>query len=124
MTLTHVSTIPVLRSFDETRAKEFFVGFLGFQIDFEHRFEPGLPLFMQVSRDGIVFYVSEHFGDGSPGVQVTVKVTGLKEFHAELLAKNYGNARPGLERTEWCSTEMTISDPAGNRINFVEDDPE
>ena len=33
--------IPILRSFDEATAKEFYVEFLGFKIDFEHRFEPG-----------------------------------------------------------------------------------
>ncbi len=55
----------MLRSFDEAKAREFYVGFLGFTIDWEHRFEPDLPLYMQVSRDGIVFHISEHHGDGS-----------------------------------------------------------
>jgi len=41
-------TIPILRSFDEAKAREFYLGFLGFKVDWEHRFEPGLPLYMQV----------------------------------------------------------------------------
>jgi len=40
----------VLRSFDEAKAREFYVDFLGFTVDWEHRFEPGMPLYMQVSR--------------------------------------------------------------------------
>ena len=44
-------TTPILRIFDEFRAKEFYVEFLGFKVDWEHRFEPGLPLYMQVSKD-------------------------------------------------------------------------
>jgi hypothetical protein len=33
---------PILRIFDEAKAKGFYVDFLGFKIDWEHRFEPGL----------------------------------------------------------------------------------
>ena len=39
---------PILRSFDEARAKAFYIDFLGFDLLFEHRFEEGLPLFMAV----------------------------------------------------------------------------
>jgi catechol 2,3-dioxygenase-like lactoylglutathione lyase family enzyme len=37
--------------FDETKAREFYVEFLGFKVDWEHRFEPGTPLYMQLSQD-------------------------------------------------------------------------
>src|SRR5580658_9435303 len=55
--------IPILRSFDEAKAKAFYVDLLGFKIDWEHRFRPDLPLYMQVSRDGLRLHVSEHHGD-------------------------------------------------------------
>lgn len=123
MTLTHLRTIPILRSFDEAKAREFYVDFLGFSIDWEHRFEPGTPLYMQVSRGAIVLHVSEHHGDGSPGVHVRIDVTGLKDFHAELIGKRYKNMRPGLETPEWGGTEMTVIDPASNQLTFAEADP-
>ena len=41
---------PILRSFDEARAKAFYLDFLGFELMFEHRFEPGLPLYMGVRK--------------------------------------------------------------------------
>lgn len=37
--------IPLIRIFSEAKAKEFYVDFLGFSLDWEHRFEPGLPLY-------------------------------------------------------------------------------
>ena len=32
--------VPILRSFDEGKAREFYVDWLGFRIDWEHRFDP------------------------------------------------------------------------------------
>ena len=58
-------TTPILRIFDEAKAREFYVDFLGFKVDWEHRFEPGLPLYLQVSKDGCVLHLSEHHGDCS-----------------------------------------------------------
>ena len=33
MALTHLATIPILRSFDEAKAREFYVDWLGFAVD-------------------------------------------------------------------------------------------
>ncbi|WP_369374059.1 glyoxalase superfamily protein [Promicromonospora sp. Populi] len=33
----------MLRIQDETYAREFYVDYLGFSVEWEHRFEPGLP---------------------------------------------------------------------------------
>ncbi len=118
----HVRTTPILRSFDQAKAREFYVDFLGFSVDWEHRFEPGLPLFMQVSRSGIVLCLSEHHGDGSPGVRVTIEVHDLRAFHAELAAKRYSHARPSLGPFIGGGIEMEVIDPAGNRLSFVERD--
>jgi hypothetical protein len=30
---------PILRSFDEAKAREFYIDYLGFSVDWEHRFE-------------------------------------------------------------------------------------
>ena len=122
MPLQTVRTVPILRSFDEAKAREFYVGFLGFTVDWTHRFEADLPLYMQVSRDGITLHVSEHHGDATPGSHIRMEVTGLAGLHAELAAKAYKNNRPGLERPPWGGLEMTVTDPAGNRITFAEKD--
>jgi catechol 2,3-dioxygenase-like lactoylglutathione lyase family enzyme len=123
MTLTHLRTVPILRSYDEAKAREFYVDWLGFSVDWEHRFDPNTPLYMQVSRDGIAFHISEHHGDGSPGSRVRVEIRGVREFYAELIARKYKNNPPGLERPDWGGIEFTVIDPVNNRITFSEADP-
>ncbi len=113
-------TIPILRSFDEEKAKEFYVGYLGFHVDWEHRFEPELPLYMQVSRDGLVLHISEHHGDSTPGSTVFVETTDLKEFHAEISAKDYKFLRPDIEDAPWNAWTLQVIDPFGNKIRFSE----
>ena len=112
-------TTPILRIFDEQKAKEFYVEFLGFKIDWEHRFEPGLPLYMQISKDDCILHLSEHHGDCSPGAAMRIATTALDAFQQELLAKQYKYARPGIEDTPWGSRDMSIGDPFGNRLTFT-----
>lgn len=113
-------TIPILRIFDEDRAREFYVDYLGFAVDWEHRFEADLPLYMQVSRGGCVLHLSGHHGDCCPGSTVFVRMTGLKAFHAEITAKGYKHLRPGLDETPWGAWQMQVTDPFGNRLRFNE----
>jgi catechol 2,3-dioxygenase-like lactoylglutathione lyase family enzyme len=113
-------TIPTLRMFSVEKTIEFYVGFLGFSVDFEHRFGENFPLFMQVSRAGLKLCLSEHHGDGSPGVHVTVRMTGLDAFHAEITAKDYRYMKPGIQHTPWNTRDMGVIDPVGNHITFSE----
>jgi len=110
--------VPILRSFDEGKAREFYVDWLGFRVDWEHRFEPGMPLYMQVSRGGCVLHLSEHHGDGTPGSAIRVQVDELEALHAELQSRPYKNYRPGLQDQEWGAREMVVQDGSGNRVIF------
>ncbi len=114
--------VPILRSFDEGKAKAFYVGFLGFKIDWEHRFEPGLPLYMQISLGDCVLHLSEHHGDCSPGAALRIQTEALEAFAAKLLAKSYSNARPAIQKMPWGTKDMSISDPFGNRLTFFSDE--
>ena len=120
MTPRFTRTIPTLRIFDSVKAKEFYIGFLGFKVDFEHRFEPDLPLFMQISMGDVILYLSEHHGDGSPGAKIVIETTGLAAYHAALAAKRYEYARPGVVDQPWGAISMTIADPFYNHIEFSE----
>jgi catechol 2,3-dioxygenase-like lactoylglutathione lyase family enzyme len=111
--------VPILRIFDEAKAREFYVGFLGFTVDWEHRFEPGFPLYMQVSRDACVLHLSEHHGDATPGSSMRIETEGLDALHAELSGKAYQYARPGIEEMPWGTRDMSIKDPFGNRLIFT-----
>lgn len=112
-------TTPILRIFDEAKAREFYIDFLGFKVDWEHRFEPGLPLYLQISKGGCVLHLSEHHGDCSPGAAMRIEADELDAFHQQLLAKNYKHARPGIEDTAWGSRDMSVKDPFGNRLTFT-----
>jgi len=42
-------TIPILRTFDEAKAKELCVNFLGFQVNHERRFSQQVALYVQTT---------------------------------------------------------------------------
>lgn len=112
--------IPVLRLFDEAKAIEFYVDFLGFQIDWRHRFDDRAPLYLQLSRAGLILHLSEHHGDSCPGSTVLVPTSGLRSLQQELSARDYRYAPPQIERTPWGTDVMELTDPFGNRLRFSE----
>jgi len=113
------NTTPILRIFDESKAKEFYVDFLGFAIDWEHRFDEEAPLYLQVSKDDCVLHLSGHHGDCCPGAAMRIETKELDNYHKELLAKQYKHSRPGINEMPWGSRDMSISDPFGNRLTFT-----
>lgn len=111
---------PILRIFDLEKAHEFYVGYLGYAVDWEHHFEPMSPSYMQISRDRSTLHLSEHHGDGSPGQKVRVIVEDVADFHRELMAKTYRYMRPALETAEWGERAVTLHDPFGTSLVFYE----
>ena len=109
--------IPILRIFCEAKAREFYLDFLGFTVAWEHRFEPALPLYMEIHRGELRLHLSEHYGDATPGSAVFIPMENIAALHAELNAKQYGYARPGLQEQAW-GTTMYITDPFGNHLRF------
>ena len=97
---------PILRIFDEAKAKEFYVDFLGFKVDWEHRFADDLPLYMQVSKDDCLLHLSGHFGDCCPGSAVRIETTELEAYQQELLAKHSNTPGPESKSKPWDRLEM------------------
>lgn len=116
-------TCPIMRIFDEARAREFYVGFLGFSLDWEHRFGENFPLYAQVSRAGLTLHLSGHHGDASPGSTTFVRMEGVHAYQKELARKNYSYGKPGVEDLPW-GLVMTVTDPFSNRIRFCQGKPE
>lgn len=112
------STIPILRIFDENKAREFYVGFLGFTIDWEHRFAENFPLYLQISRGDCVFHLSEHHGDSTPGARVIIDVQGIEALQRELADRDYKYFKPEIEHTDWGAQVLGVTDPFGNRLTF------
>lgn len=115
------TTIPVLRIFGVEKAREFYVGLLGFAAAWEHHFGENTPAYTRVSRAGLVLHLSEHHGDACPGATVFVRMAGIEAFHREITASGYKYLRPGIETTFYNARCMEVTDPFGNRIRFNED---
>lgn len=89
------------------------------RIDWEHRFHPSMPLYLQIRRDDLVLHLTEHHGDTTPGTTLFIPLHGIEILHAELAAKPYRYARPDVETVDW-GRELTVTDPFGNRLRFCE----
>jgi len=112
--------VPILRIFSVEKAKEFYVDFLGFVIDWEQRYGDDFPLYAQVSRSDVTLHLSEHHGDASPGSTAFITMQGIDDYHRELSAKNYRYNKPGIQDAPWDARVMELSDPFGNRLRFSE----
>lgn len=109
---------PILRIFDEAKAREFYIDFLGVAVDWEHRFEPGLPLYMQISKDDCILHLSEHHR------RLLARRARANRNHraGRVSATTAGQAvqirAPMLRKHPWGTREMTIGDPFGNSLTF------
>jgi catechol 2,3-dioxygenase-like lactoylglutathione lyase family enzyme len=129
------STIPVLRIFSADRAKEFYLEFLGFTLDFGGPSGgPGTPFYAQIIRADTTFHLTEVPYDPGHGATVAINLNGIDALHRELSAR-YGEMGsrvwgpgvwvPEVEDVPWGSRVLTISDPFGNHLRFSEPkDPE
>jgi len=110
--------IPALRITDYTRSKAFYAEKLGFEILWEHQFEPHFPVFMSIARDGMELYLTQHSGD--------CQVGGLVHFvvdDVEVLDREFG--KQGVRPSDPINNDlgfrnMTITDPDGNQLRFME----
>lgn len=112
--------VPVLRIHDEALATEFYVEFLGFSIEWEHRFEADLPLYARIRRGETILDLSEHHGDGTPGGVVWIPINHVGAFHADISRRPYRRLRPGIDRTAPGGPTVEVTDPFGNTLRFCE----
>ncbi|NNC11402.1 glyoxalase [Planctomonas sp. JC2975] len=115
--VSHPVTVPILRTFPGEEAERFYVGYLGFQLDWEHRFDDGMPLYRQVSREGCVLHLSEHHGDATPGSAVRIRVADVHALQRRLEADPLYPLRIGVTVQEW-GADLVVPDPFGNRLVF------
>lgn len=100
--------IPILRVEDAAAAVAWYER-LGFAKQWEHRFEPGLPAFVEVARGGVRLFLSEHEGDARPGTLVHLRVRDV-----EAVASEFGVR---AEEAPW-AREIELRDPDGNRLRI------
>jgi hypothetical protein len=105
--------VPILRVSDAAVSVGWYRR-LGFEQTFEHRFEPHLPAYVGVRRDGAQIHLSEHTGDAHPLGLVYVWVEDV-----DAIADEFGVA---VSAEPW-GREVTLVDPDGNRLRVAEADP-
>lgn len=110
-------TIPILRTFPGDESRRFYIEFLGFTVDWEHRFGEGMPLYQQVSRDRCVLHLSEHHGDATPGSAVRIEIADVRRLQRELRKNTVYPLRIGVAEQPW-GDDLVVPDPFGNRIIF------
>ncbi|MGW1073047.1 glyoxalase superfamily protein [Streptomyces sp. NPDC002537] len=98
--------IPILRVEDAATAVGWYAR-LGFAKQWEHRFEPGLPAFVEVARGRVRLFLSEHRGDARPDTLVYLRVSDVDAVAAE-----FGVS---VQVAPW-AREVELRDPDGNRL--------
>lgn len=100
--------IPILRVADAEAALAWYAR-LGFVKQWEHRFEPHFPAFVEVARGGVRLFLSEHDGDARPDTLVYVRVKDV-----DAVANEFG---AHIEEQPW-AREVHLKDPDGNRLRI------
>jgi catechol 2,3-dioxygenase-like lactoylglutathione lyase family enzyme len=100
--------VPILRVKSAAVAVAWY-GRLGFQKEWEHRFEPGFPLFVSVSRGNMRLFLSEHEGDARPDTLLYLSVSDVGA-----MAREFGVE---IEEAPWAH-EIEIRDPDRNRLRI------
>ena len=119
VTISMERVIPVLQIDDYQEAIDFYVARLGFTIVFEHRHEPGFPVFMAVKKGDLVLNLSEH-GRGHQGSEVYIVVADIQQWHQQCLVNNITPEHPPTPMP-WGNTEMLIKDPFRNALRFSQE---
>jgi catechol 2,3-dioxygenase-like lactoylglutathione lyase family enzyme len=100
-------SIPILRVSNAARSVAWYER-LGFVKEWEHHFEPSLPAFVSLARNGAArLFLSEHRGDAQPDTLVYLRVPDVDavagEFDAAIIDQPWGR-------------EVHLTDLDGNRL--------
>lgn len=91
---------------------------MGFQIDWEHRFEPNFPVFAQITRDEMTIYLTEHTGDCQVGGLIHLFVPDVDDWYSEIKEKKeFQIMEPPSEDLEGLRM-MTVVDPDENQLRI------
>ncbi len=121
MPATFGPVTPILRMFNEQKAREFYVDFLGFKVEFEHRFGDNFPLYLGLSLSNCRLHLTEHHGDVCPGASVRIETDDIDAVADTLGRQDYRYAKSGRpEQMPWGSRELCVTDPFGNKLTFFQ----
>lgn len=102
--------IPILHVRDARKTAAWYAR-LGFEVVSEHRFAPGLPLYLFLERGPLRLHLSEHKGDARPDTLMYAYARDLDGIAAEF------GTEVGVQ--PW-GREVSLTDPDGNRLRVGE----
>jgi len=102
--------VPIFRVKDAQKTAQWYAR-LGFEVEGEHRFAPGMPLYLFLKRGNIRLHLSEHKGDARPNSLVYLYVHDVDAIAAEFNAE--------IVKQPW-AREVKLTDPDGNRLRIGE----
>ena len=100
---------PILRVADAVAAVAWYAR-LGFVKEWEHRFEPGLPLYVGIARGNMRMHLSEHKGDARPGTLLYLRVDDFDALVAALRVT-------AIDDMPW-GRDFEVADLDGNRLRI------
>ncbi len=103
-----------IRSYAE--AIDYYVDWLGFNLDWEWREAPGEPAIVSISRDGITIGLNES-RDVAPGAWLQVDVADVQALADEWNGRRAGSAEV-VGGVPYEGSVINLVDPFGNRINI------
>lgn len=110
--------IPALRV-GSYKVSQVFYGKLGFKELWKHQFEPNLPVFASIARDGMEIFLTEHTGDCQFGGLIHFYVPNVDELYAEFQRRGVQVNEPPSNSLGPDIRDMLIVDPDGNRLSFL-----
>lgn len=102
--------IPILHVKDAEKTAQWYER-LGFKKESEHRFAPGMPLYLFLGRGEIHSHLSEHKGDAKPDTLLYFWVNDVDAIATEFGVK--------IKERPW-AREVHLTDPDGNRFRVGE----
>ena len=106
--------------FEPAAAYDFYLDYLGFEVAWEHRFEPDLPLYARIRRDAATIDLTEHYGDGTPGTVLWIPVDDVEALRRDLVGKRHPRSRPGIDGDAPGGPTLTVTDPSSNSLRFCQ----
>lgn len=114
------SCVPTLQSNDASKSFDFYRSIFGFTKNWEHRYEPGFPLFISMSCGNTTIFITEHKNESAFGAELYLYVTDIVklESHVKSLGVKF---EVELHETPYGTREFNIRDLDGNKLRIGQD---
>jgi hypothetical protein len=100
-------------------ASQVFYDKLGFEEQWNHRFETGHPVFASISCDGMEIFLTEHTGDCQFGGLVHFYVANVDQCDSRFRQRGVTVKEPPSNSHGQDIRDMLVMDPDGNRLSLL-----